>query len=109
MLCSADGYCYAFVAYCGKAAATQEGPLGTRVVLSMLSSLEIPFHHAVFFDNFFTSHKLLIILSKKGIHHTGNISEMRPKKVRYRVERSCKRNPGDTMTTGLTPTTRFCW
>lgn len=80
MLCSADGYCYAFETYCGKALVPQEGPLGTRVVLSLLKNIETPSDHTVFFDNFFTSHELLTSLREKGIRATGTIRESRQKK-----------------------------
>ncbi|XP_035216457.1 piggyBac transposable element-derived protein 3-like [Stegodyphus dumicola] len=61
-LCGNDGYCYNFALYCGKETNTSESdklPLGTKVVLDLLSIVEDPKSHRVYFDNFFTSHALL--------------------------------------------------
>lgn len=77
MLCSADGYCYAFDTYCGKSITPNARPLGSRVVLSLLEALPKPSDHNVFFDNFFTSHSLLVSLQKLGFRATGTIRENR--------------------------------
>lgn len=52
MLCSADGYCYAFDTYCGKSITPNARSLGSRVVLSLLEAVPTPSDHKVFFDNF---------------------------------------------------------
>lgn len=53
MLCSADGYGYAFDTYCGKSITPNTRPLESRVVLSLLETMPTPSDHKVFFDNFF--------------------------------------------------------
>lgn len=80
MMCSDDGYCYAFDTYCGKSAKTDNNPLGSRVVLSLLEATSNPSDHIVFFDNFFTSHSLLVALRNKGFRATGTLRENRQMK-----------------------------
>ncbi|KAL3214780.1 hypothetical protein MRX96_034681 [Rhipicephalus microplus] len=66
MMCSSKGYPYAMEIYCEKNEKDDKTPLGTRVVSDMVSVLEAPEHHEVYFDNFFTSHGLLTKLADKG-------------------------------------------
>ncbi len=91
MMCSSSGYCYNFDIYTGKKARdiglqAEKLNLGSEVVLDLLSCVKIPQQLTVFFDNFFTSHQLLTILSKKNIQATGTA----------RIDRlklgDCKRN-----------------
>lgn len=49
MMCNDDGYCYAFDTYCGKSAKTDNNPLGSCVVLSLLEATSNPSDHIVFF------------------------------------------------------------
>lgn len=42
MLCSSDGYCYAFDTYCGKSSISENLPLGSRVVLSFCENISTP-------------------------------------------------------------------
>ena len=51
--------------------------LGASVVMHLLRSVENPQYHAVYFDNFFTSHKLMIKLRENGFHATGTVREQR--------------------------------
>lgn len=88
MLCSSTGYCYSFDTYCGaKPSAIQEKtapksslPLGSKVVLDLLKVVTVPTDHIVFFDNYFTSHDLLVDLRQQGIRATGTVRENRTKK-----------------------------
>ena len=81
-LCGNDGYPYHLKVYQGreKSAAGQNEPLGTRVVKSMVeiitasSSVE---KRDLYFDNFFTSFKLLNNVSEMGVRFTGTIRENR--------------------------------
>jgi len=52
-------------------------PLGSEVVLNLLESVENPSFHKVFFDNFFTSYNLLVMLREKGFFATGTVRENR--------------------------------
>ncbi|XP_035216951.1 piggyBac transposable element-derived protein 3-like [Stegodyphus dumicola] len=82
-LCGNDGYCYNFALYCGKETNTSESdklPLGTKVVLNLLSIVEDPKSHRVYFDNFFTSHALLKKLKELKFRASGTIRENRTEK-----------------------------
>lgn len=77
-LASDEGYLYQFMPYAG--ATKQDNSqlqLGERVVLSLLSHLDVPAKHTVTFDNFFTSHKLLTRLSGDGFFALGTVRENR--------------------------------
>ncbi|GFW88909.1 piggyBac transposable element-derived protein 3 [Trichonephila clavipes] len=52
-------------------------PLGSRVVRELLFSVESPDRHEIFFDNFFSSHKLLTELSENNFKATGKIPDNR--------------------------------
>lgn len=65
MLCSSSGYCYNFDTYCGVKRNRDKYPalpLGSKVVLSLLESVEQPSDNHVYFDNFFSSYDLLTSL-----------------------------------------------
>lgn len=76
-LCGKLGYCFKFNLYCGKEENSSNEPLGTRVVLDMLKSVETSTDHKVYFDNFFTSRSLLVTLSDRGFRATGTVRENR--------------------------------
>lgn len=61
---SATGYCYFYIPYTG-VSANADYDLGENVVLRMLENISDPTQYNVTFDNFFTSHKLLYILTQK--------------------------------------------
>ncbi|KAJ8911933.1 hypothetical protein NQ315_016274, partial [Exocentrus adspersus] len=79
-MCGNDGYCFNFSLYCGKEKTDTTDPLGTRVVQKMLSVVEDPKNHFVYFDNFFSSHSLLSELKDLGFRATGTIRENRTQK-----------------------------
>jgi hypothetical protein len=78
-LCSSDGYPYHVDIYCGKDSGAV-GPLGERVVTKMVDLIEryssLSNHH-MYFDNFFTSYRLLTALRDRGICATGTVRENR--------------------------------
>lgn len=85
MICSSTGYCYRFDTYCGAKQnidkITKESlPLGSRVVLDLLSVVEEPKDHIIFFDNYFTSHDLMKTLRQSGYRATGTVRDNRIKK-----------------------------
>jgi len=51
--------------------------LGASVVLNLLRIVSDPQQHAIYFDNFFTSHKLMIKLRESGFYATGTVREPR--------------------------------
>jgi len=77
-LCSSDGYLYQFLPYAGRDENfDSELGLGASVVMSLLRVVPDPQQHAIYFDNFFTSHKLMIKLRQSGFHATGTVREPR--------------------------------
>jgi hypothetical protein len=77
-LCSADGYLFNFIPYAGREESFDSDlGLGASVVMQLLHTVSIPENHAVYFDNFFTSHKLLIKLHEEKFYATGTIRESR--------------------------------
>jgi DNA excision repair protein ERCC-6 len=79
-MCGDNGYCYNFSLYCGKSLETTSNiPLGSQVVLSLLNCIQNPSKHKLFFDNYFTSHDLLVQLKNKGFRATGTVRENRLK------------------------------
>jgi len=77
-LCSASGYLYKFIPYAGRDDNNDyKLGLGASVVLQLLDVVEEPDHHSVYFDNFFTSHRLLVELSKRKFCATGTVREPR--------------------------------
>lgn len=67
---STNGYFSRFEVYTGKKNNTTEHGLGARVVKTLTSDLKGKYHH-VYFDNYFTSLKLLEDLEKDNIYACG--------------------------------------
>ena len=60
VLASSDGYPYKFETYIGACHTKNSSkPLRPQVVFTLLSIVENPACHCVYFDNFFTSYHLL--------------------------------------------------
>jgi len=77
-LCSSQSYLFDFIPYVGKDEAfDKEMRLGAGVVLQLLDVVENPQEHEIYFDNFFTSHKLMIRLNDRDFFATGTIREPR--------------------------------
>jgi DNA excision repair protein ERCC-6 len=78
VLAASSGYPYKFETYMGSSKGSEKGkPLGPRVVLGLLSVVENPECHHVFFDNFFTSYGLLKSLKELKFKATGTVRENR--------------------------------
>ena len=67
---SNNGYFSQFEVYTGEKKGAVEHQLGTRVVKDLTEDLQGKWHHA-YFDNFFTSHNLLVDLERRGIYGCG--------------------------------------
>lgn len=83
MLTSSCGYLYNFDTYCGAKRDTnkkQKLPLGSKVVLDLIRNIPHPSDHILFFDNFFTSYDLLLILKEKGFRAIGTVRDNRTKR-----------------------------
>lgn len=81
-LCSSTGYMYAFDVYVGKShddSHSKELGAGGDVVMKLLGKANVPSNlgYKVFFDNYFTSYRLIDHLSSKGICATGTVRENR--------------------------------
>ena len=79
-LCGANGYPYQFQIYAGKSAANPQMPLGLRMVngmISVIASKSDLKNHEFYFDNFFTSYRLMSELSQQQVKATGTIRENR--------------------------------
>jgi len=79
MMCSSNGYPYNFEIYCGKDP-NRTTPLGSHVVNTMLQPITSNENHVVFFDNFFTSHRLLVELADRNIRACGTVRDNRTSK-----------------------------
>lgn len=85
-LCTSNGYLLAFDIYMGKQPTLDNENktfgIGGNVVLSLLEKANIPPHkgYQIYFDNYFTSLKLLTHLSQKGFCATGTLRENRVEK-----------------------------
>ncbi|XP_035212385.1 piggyBac transposable element-derived protein 3-like [Stegodyphus dumicola] len=75
--CSQTGYCYQTQVYEGKSKKLGDDEsisgLGTSVVLQMVSILQTPNAHKVYFDNFFTGFSLMKHLQDIDVRATGTV------------------------------------
>lgn len=72
-MCSSTGYMYQMMPYGGASRPHDKTiGLGADVILSLLSKVEDPSSHRVFFDNFFTSYHLMCLLSERHFFATGD-------------------------------------
>lgn len=77
-LCSASGYLFNCIPYAGASDRyDREIGLGADVVLRLLKNVNSPCHHRVYFDNFFTSHQLICLLSEKQFCASGTVRNNR--------------------------------
>ena len=79
-LCSADGVPYKVDIYEGKTGDSTDGPLGSRVVNTLLQVCDKQNTHHVFMDNFFTSYDLMLDLKQRNFQATGTVRDNRVKK-----------------------------
>ena len=68
-------------------------PLGMRVIKGMAKLLSDPTDHILYFDNFFTSHALLVKLKDAGIRATGTIRNDRIKNCPIKENRLLTKEP----------------
>ena len=92
VLASSDGYPYKFETYTGQCDTKDSSkPLGSQVVSALLSIVENPACHCVYFDNFFTSFYLLRYLHEKNFRALGTIREGRTKKYPLQPSKSVEK------------------
>lgn len=95
-LASSDGYLYQFMPYGGKndmILLDTELGLGGSVVQYLLSFIAHPKNHRIYFDNFFTSYKLLVSLREKEFRATGTIRDNRTVKCPLESVKSLAKKP----------------
>lgn len=73
------GNFFSFIPYAGATTEEQKWPLGLggQVVIDLLSAVDQPSHHRVFFDNYFSSYKLFRNLKEMRYFATGTIRDNR--------------------------------
>ena len=79
-ICGNDGYPYHVIPYQGKEASDNSTPLGTRVVNKLMRVIQDNSEvtqHQLFFDNFFSSYKLMSILACQSVRAVGTVRENR--------------------------------
>ena len=79
-VCDSDGYPYHIIPYHGKEEAANSTPLDTRVVNNLMQVIRNNsdvMQHKLFFDNFFSSFKLLTSLASQFIRAVGTVRENR--------------------------------
>ena len=79
MMCSSNEYPFNFEIYCGKDP-NRTTPLGSHIINTMLQPITNNENHVVFFDNFFTSHRLLVELAGRNICVCGTVRDNRTSK-----------------------------
>ncbi|KRY10351.1 PiggyBac transposable element-derived protein 3 [Trichinella patagoniensis] len=80
MLCGNDGYPYHMTIYQGKEIHAPKVPLSTRVIRSMVDIIQETSNttrHTLYFDNFFNSYDLLVMLSELKMRAIGTIRPYR--------------------------------
>ncbi|KRZ45896.1 PiggyBac transposable element-derived protein 3 [Trichinella pseudospiralis] len=80
-LSSANGYPYALKIYAGRDEREKSEPLGMKVIEKMISVLERPEKHELYFNNFFASYNLLEKHSGKMIRATGTMRNSKTRKI----------------------------
>lgn len=81
IMASSSGYVYNFKIYTGKSDNyNRELGLGGSVVTEFANNVESLSNINFYFDNFFTSYKLMVELKNKGINATGTVRQNRIKK-----------------------------
>lgn len=93
--CSQTGYCYQMQVYEGKRRDIVDDEtiigLGASVVMKMISILETPKAHKVYFDNFFTGFPLMKHLQDAGVRATGTVRFNRMNKCPIATDKEMKK------------------
>jgi hypothetical protein len=84
-LCSSTGFNYQFIPYAGAGGYEKEIGLGADIVLKLLSVVNHPENHDVYFDNFFTSYYLMCLLSERHFFATGTVRCNRLNKAKLKT------------------------
>ncbi|GFS98066.1 hypothetical protein NPIL_300161 [Nephila pilipes] len=77
MLCSSSGYPYAMEIYFGRKNESSGMTLSEDFVTQLLSKIEDPSRHEIYFDNLFTSYSSLNKLADTIIRSTGTVRSNR--------------------------------
>ena len=100
LCCSQTGYCYQMQVYEGKSLETGNEwavtGLGASVVLQMVSILETPSVHKIYFDNFFTGFALMKHLQDIDVRATGTVRFNRMNKCPIANDKEMKKKDRET-------------
>ena len=100
LCCSKTGYCYQMQVYEGKSLETGSEwavtGLGASVVLQMVSILETPSVHKIYFDNFFTGFALMKHLQDINVRATGTVRFNRMNKCPIANDKEMKKKDRGT-------------
>ena len=108
-LCSSQGYLFNSIPYVGKDEAfDKEMGLGAGVVLQLLDVVENPQEHEIYFDNFFTSHKLMIRLNERHFLQREQYVNQGLFKASWKTARSCPSKNVVVTRQHLIRSTRLC-
>ena len=94
-ICSSSGVPYNAVIYEGKTG-NCKGPLGTGIVLDLVSIYENPKRHHIYIDNFFSSYVLFMKLKELHFRATGAIKENRLNGCTIMSKKTMKKKKRDT-------------
>ncbi|KAK9729598.1 Transposase IS4 [Popillia japonica] len=87
-------YLYKCFPYGRKQEVYSELGLGAQTLIQLLSIVENPSNHKVYFDNFFR-YTLLRVLEDKGFHATGTVLENRTAKCQLETSTSIAKKLGE--------------
>ncbi|XP_039602162.1 piggyBac transposable element-derived protein 3-like [Polypterus senegalus] len=98
--CSQTGYCYQMQVYEGKTTGSNDDAgvsgLGASVVLKMISILETPYAHKIYFDSFFTGFSLMRYLKVIDVRATGTARFNRMNKCPIAPDKEMKKKERGT-------------
>ena len=95
-ICSSTGYMYGFDIYAGKQDGSHyEFGLGGDVILGLLDQISVPPYagHKIYFDNYFTSYRLMSNLGQLGYDAIATVRENRCGKCPVKSVSSIKKDP----------------
>lgn len=90
MLCSSDGYPFAFEVYTGKSGSNDDGPLGEQVSRRLTSEIEVKRNHVLYMDNFFSSTSLYRKHINEELRCTGTVRRNRTEGCPMMSEKAMK-------------------
>ena len=94
VLCDTNGLTHNFEIYTGKIEPAPNEPdlqPSSNIVLRLAQTIPVNMSHLLFFDNWFSSLPLVVVLEKKGIHALGTVRQNRLKGCNLIDDKSLKK------------------